>query len=143
MERTLKLLLVEDDEDHAHLVIRSIRRSGVLTDVTHVMDGAAALDCLRREAEDPDGVLPDLIILDLNLPKISGHEVLRQVKQQALLRSIPVIVLTTSGAEVDRQRAYELHVNSYIMKPMDAEGFRELVSQLYEYWVGVNVSFAD
>jgi hypothetical protein len=133
MEQTLKLLLVEDDEDHAHLVIRAMRKSGVLTDVTHVLDGAAALDYLRRQSDDPNGLLPDLIIL----------EVLRQVKEQPMLRSIPVIMLTTSGADVDRQRAYELHVNSYVMKPMDAAGFRELVSQLYEYWIGVNVSFAD
>lgn len=128
------MLLVEDDENHALLVMRHIHKLEVCNRVDHVRDGEEALRYLRREGEHASVVLPSIILLDLKLPKLSGHEVLRQIKQDTDLRAIPVIVLSTSNAEVDRKRAYELNANSYIVKPIDFQEFRTLISDIGTYW---------
>lgn len=127
-------LLVEDDEDHAYLVGRSLANNHVVNRITRVRDGAEALDFLFGRAPYESRVLPDAILLDLKLPKVDGHEVLRQIKSDARLSMIPVVVLTTSAAESDRTRAYQERANSYLVKPLDFESFRRMANDLNLYW---------
>ena len=105
-------LLVEDDPSHAELVRLCLAASPPEVTVDHVSDGAAALAYLRRQGEYVDAPRPDLVLLDLKLPKLDGHEVLEQVKSDDALATIPIVVLTTSASESDRARAYRQHVNS-------------------------------
>jgi CheY-like chemotaxis protein len=98
--------------------------------VDRVCDGAEALDYLRS----PKKPRPDVVLLDLNLPKVDGHEVLARIKESPDLCTIPIVVLTTSDAEIDRLRAYREHVNSYLVKPIDFERFRQMVRELSLYW---------
>ncbi len=135
----LHFLLVEDDEDHAHIVLRSLKRSRSANTIDHVDDGAKALDYLFHRGDYEGSPRPDVILLDLKLPKLDGHEVLTAIKKDAQLSTIPVVILTTSDSETDRAKAYNNHVNSYVVKPLTAEGFRNLVEQLDVYWGLVNV----
>ena len=132
--RLLTFLLVEDDDNHAHLVTRSLKKARVQNQVFRVRDGAAALAFLKRQGEYVGKPHPDVILLDLKLPKLSGHEVLASIKQDDELKMIPVVVMTTSDAESDRAKAYEYHANSYVVKPVDFERFRQLVADLCLYW---------
>ncbi len=132
--RLVNFLLVEDDDDHAHLVSRNLRKSRVVNQIVRVADGADALAFLRREGEYADAARPDVVLLDLKLPKVDGHEVLTAIKSDAELQDIPVVVLTTSDAETDRAKAYHLHANSYLVKPLDFEQFRKMVQELSFYW---------
>jgi CheY-like chemotaxis protein len=129
-QRLIHFLLVEDDDAHAEITIRSLKQNRVANKVDRVVDGAEALAYLR----DPDRPLPDVILLDLNLPKVDGHEVLAAVKEDHLLCAIPIVVLTTSDAEVDRLKAYRHHANSYLVKPIDFNRFRQMVVELSLYW---------
>lgn len=131
------VLYVEDDVDHAELVLRSLERSGKKGGVVHVEDGAAALDYLDRSgrAEVPR---PCLILLDLRLPKIDGMDVLRKIKTSPGLAAIPVVVLTTSGSAQDVSRAYACNANSYLVKPNDFASFDALVEELGQYWLELN-----
>lgn len=135
----LHFLLVEDDEDHAHIVQRSLKRSRVANTLDHVDDGAKAVDYLKQRPPYTDVPRPDVVLLDLKLPKLDGHEVLSAIKNDPALCSLPVVVLTTSDSETDRTRAYHHHVNSYVVKPLNAEGFRKLVEDLNVYWGLVNL----
>ena len=130
----LRFLLVEDDEDHAAIVLRTLRRNRVGNVVDHVTDGAEALAYLRREGAFADREPPDIVLLDLKLPKVDGHEVLAAIKSDPALAPIPVVVLTTSAAETDRIKAYEHHANSYLVKPIDFKRFRQMVKDLDLYW---------
>lgn len=135
------ILLVEDDPAHAEIVRRNFERSRVANELIHVEDGQAALDFLHREGAyaAPQRVpRPDLVLLDLRLPKVDGLEVLRRVKSDPDLTSIPVIVLTTSAAESDMVRAYDAHANSYLVKPVDFPQFVELLDTLGYYWLAWN-----
>lgn len=131
--RLVHFLLVEDDDDHAMLVTRSLQRSRVSNQVDRVSDGEAALSYLRQKGEFA-GRQPDVVLLDLKLPKVDGHEVLRQIKEDPTLRQIPIVVLTTSQAEIDRARAYEHHANSYLVKPVNFERFQQMIEDLNLYW---------
>jgi two-component system, chemotaxis family, response regulator Rcp1 len=102
-----------------------------------VKDGVEAMQFLRREGEYGDAPAPDLILLDLNLPRMSGREVLEQVKEDPGLRRIPVVVLTTSEAEEDVVRSYELHANAYVRKPVDFDQFTEVVRLIEDFWFTV------
>jgi CheY-like chemotaxis protein len=135
----VKFLLVEDDEDHANLVKRNLSRARVANSVTHVPDGAEALAFLRRQGDYAGAERPDVVLLDLKLPKIDGLEVLEAIRADEELRDLPVVVLTTSDAEADRERAYQHHVNSYLVKPVDFEKFRQMVNDLSLYWGVWNV----
>jgi CheY-like chemotaxis protein len=128
------LLYVEDNQDHAEIVLESFSRYEGSTRVVHVEDGEAALAYLRRSgsAEDPR---PRLILLDLRLPKIDGFEVLRTVRSTPGLSDIPVVVLTTSASDADVARAYEHHVNSYLVKPDDYPKLDRLIKELGNYWL--------
>ena len=136
--RLLRFLLVEDDADHAYLVRRSMTQSRISNELEHVHDGLEAIKYLDREAPYADRVRPDLILLDLKLPKVDGHEVLAHIKNSPTLKSIPVVVLTTSDAETDRAKAYADHANSYIVKPLDGAGFRTVIDHLKLYWGAVD-----
>ena len=127
-------LLVEDDDDHAMLIQRTMRRLPQETRVTRLADGEAALQYLRGESPYENQPRPDVILLDLNLPKYSGLEVLKAVKDDDRFAAIPVVVLTTSDASIDRSRAYQSRVNSFLVKPVDFGQFKALIEDLSRYW---------
>lgn len=127
-------LLVEDDDIHAHLVSRSMGRACGNNQLIRVADGAEALAFLRRQGCYGDVPRPDVVLLDLKLPKIDGHEVLAAIKEDKDLQMIPVVVMTTSRAESDLAKAYEHHANSYVVKPVDFQKFQQLVKDLSVYW---------
>jgi CheY-like chemotaxis protein len=133
-----RVLLVEDDPDHAELVRRGLAEqpAPVRTDV--VEDGEAALEYLRSGLARAENVRPHLILLDLRLPKMDGLQLLREVKAIPELCGIPCVVLTTSDAARDVERAYELHANSYLVKPGDHDGFRKLIGDVERYWLRSN-----
>lgn len=144
MEGTpLTILLVEDNSAHAELVMRNFEDHMVANKICWVEDGAAALDYLFRRGEYSDDKkypMPQLILLDLRLPKIDGIEVLRQIKEDEKLKFIPTVVLTTSEAETDIAKAYVNHANSYIVKPVDFNNFTKLMKDLGLYWLCWNKS---
>lgn len=130
----MNFLLVEDDDDHAEIMLRTIKDNRVANSMHRVADGEEALSYLRAEGEHSERLLPDIILLDLKLPKLSGHELLKIIKADPDLLAIPVVILTTSGAESDREKAYKLHANSYIVKPVNFTRFRRMVNDLSLYW---------
>lgn len=135
------VLLVEDDAAHAEITRRNLEAThSAGRRVVHVSDGQAALDYLRHEGDFLDGSapMPDLVLLDLRLPKVSGLEVLRQVKDDPRLRAIPVVVLTTSRAATDVLAAYEQGANSYLVKPLDPPQFAQLMAAFGTYWLEWN-----
>lgn len=129
-----RFLLVEDDDSHALLFTRVLERSPIAKTLDRVGDGVEALAYLRREGSYADRPVPDVVFLDLKLPKLDGLEALERIKSDAALKKIPIVMLTTSDAETDRARAYEHHVNSYVVKPADFEQFQRLVQDLGFYW---------
>lgn len=140
-EEPLTILLVEDNPDHADLIMRSFEGYQMVGRFRHVLDGEAALDYLLRRGEydDPEkSPRPHVILLDLRLPRIDGLEVLKEIKASERLHEIPVVVLTTSEAEKDIAKAYEYHANSYLVKPVDFEKFTQLIGDLCYYWLGWN-----
>ncbi len=130
----VRFLLVEDDDGHAGLVRLAFEESHVGNRLDRVRDGAAALAYLRRQGPYANQPRPDVILLDLKLPGMDGHEILREIKQDPDLRSIPVVVLTTSADEADKARAYDNRANSYIVKPVDFEKFHRTIQDLNLYW---------
>jgi CheY-like chemotaxis protein len=139
MTDTMRVLLVEDDEDHAMLLMRCLQKCEVNNTVDHVMDGEQALNFLYAREGYEDRKMPNLILLDLNLPRVSGHEVLTKLKSDPRMRIIPVVVLTTSNIETDRVRAYQQYVNSYVVKPFDPSLFRNVIDNVCHYWAEINV----
>lgn len=137
----LTILLIEDNPDHADLIMRSLKSHQVAGKICHVLDGEAALDYLFRRggyAEPVNSPRPHVILLDLRLPRIDGLEVLKKIKTSERLYKIPVVVLTTSEAERDIDRAYEYHANSYLVKPVDFAKFTQLMGDMCYYWLGWN-----
>jgi two-component system response regulator len=137
----LHILLVEDNEAHAELVIRGMRDQQVANKIHHVVDGEQALDYLfmRGAYADPQkNPRPNVILLDLRLPRIDGLEVLKIIKTTPSLLRIPVVILTSSDAENDIARSYEYHANSYVIKPLDFQTFTKLMKDLGFYWLGWN-----
>lgn len=134
--RSINVLLVEDDPGDV-LMTREAFEEFLSNRLDVVTDGAEALAFLRREGRYADAVRPDLVLLDLNLPRRDGREVLREIKGDPDLRAIPVIVLTTSMAEEDVLRSYQLHANAYVTKPVDFEGFIEAIKQIDHFFVSV------
>lgn len=135
----MRFLLVEDDDNHAHLVVRSLKRARVRNSIDRVADGEQALRYLRRQGEYTDRPVPSIVLLDLKLPRVDGHEVLKAIKEDKNTADIPVVIMTTSDAETDRARAYEYHANSYLVKPIDFTKFRQMVDELSLYWGVWNV----
>jgi len=134
--RVINVLLVEDDPGDV-LMTREAFEEYLNNRLDVVSDGSEALSYLRREGEYADAPRPDLILLDLNLPRRDGREVLAEVKADENLRHIPVIVLTTSQADEDVLRSYQLHANAYVTKPVDFDGFIEAIKQIDHFFVSV------
>jgi CheY-like chemotaxis protein len=137
----LHILLVEDNEAHAELVIRGMRDQQVANRIHHVPDGEQALDYLFSRGAYGDTKKhprPNLVLLDLRLPRIDGLEVLRTIKTTPSLLRIPVVVLTSSDAETDIAKSYDYHANSYVVKPLDFKTFTRLMKDLGFYWLGWN-----
>jgi two-component system, response regulator len=137
MTETIEVLLVEDDEDHAELVRRNLMGQGVRCRITHVNNGESALDYVHRRGEytRPEASpRPDLILLDLRLPRVDGMTVLTEIKSAPELQAIPVVVLTSSDADPDVSQAYLRHANSYLVKPLDLVSFEGLMKELGLYW---------
>lgn len=135
------ILLVEDNPDHAEMIKRLFERHRVRNEIQHVTDGEMAMNyLLRRDRFENrlESPRPAVILLDLRLPKVDGLEILRQIKQDRELRQIPVVVLTTSDADVDVAKAYEYHANSYLVKPLDFLKFTEQMETLGLYWLAWN-----
>lgn len=140
-DKTLTILLIEDNADHADLIIRNLQDQEETKTIYHVTDGEAALDYLfqrGRFANPKKSPRPNVILLDLRLPRIDGLEVLKQIKTSKYLYRIPVVILTTSEAEKDVARAYEYHANSYLVKPVDFDKFAKLMADINSYWTGWN-----
>jgi CheY-like chemotaxis protein len=133
----IDILLVEDDPGDVVLTKEALNDSK-LTNVVHVAEnGELAMKFLRREAPYEDAPRPDLILLDLNLPRMDGREVLAAIKDDPLYRRIPVVVLTTSEAEEDIVRSYDLHANAYVTKPVHFDRFMEVVRQVDEFFITI------
>jgi len=133
----IDVLLVEDDPGDVRLIREAIEDNKVHNRRHVVPDGVEALTFLRQEGEHADAPRPDLVLLDLNLPRKDGREVLAEVKGDESLQHIPVVVLTTSKAEEDVLRSYKLHANAYVTKPVDFDRFIEVVRQIDEFFVTV------
>ena len=137
------VMLIEDNIDHAELVIRTLEEHRIGNRVQHFLDGQSALDYLFRQgeyAESDSTERPHVILLDLRLPRVDGIDVLKAIKADPDLKSIPVIVLTTSEAEKDVAKAYYNHANSYLVKPVGFEDFKRLMGDLGFYWLGWNIN---
>ena len=134
--RVINVLLVEDDPGDV-LMTREAFEEYLHNRLDVVSDGSEALAYLRREGEYADAPRPDLILLDLNLPRMDGREVLREVKDDPILKTIPVIVLTTSAAEEDILKSYELHANAYVTKPVAFEAFFSAVRGIEDFWLAL------
>lgn len=135
--RTLGVLLVEDDPGDVLIAQEALRAGEVDSRLSIVSDGVEALAYLRRENGYADVERPDLILLDLNLPRKSGHEVLAEVKADPALRSIPVVVLTTSSAAEDVRRSYDQYANVYVTKPVDFDHFTRVVKQIDDFFAHI------
>jgi CheY-like chemotaxis protein len=133
----IEVLLVEDDPGDVLLIQEAFADNKLLNNLSVVNDGEQALAYLRREGEYAQATRPDLVLLDLNLPRKDGREVLAEVKGDEALRTIPIVVLTTSEAEEDVLRSYQLHANAYVPKPVDFERFVAIVRQIDDFFVSV------
>lgn len=131
--------MVEDDPNDAFLIQRALRHAG-LPAAAHVSDGEAAVEYLRGTDKFADRVLPRVLLLDLKLPRLSGLEVLRWLRSEPGLETLPVVMLTSSAQQADIATAYALHANSYLVKPVDANALREMIRSLGTYWLQLNQS---
>ena len=135
--RTIEILLVEDNPGDARLTLEAFKEAKVINHLSVVSDGVEALAYLRREGRFASASTPDLILLDLNLPKMDGREVLAAIKEDVRLRTIPVVVLTTSSSQDDVARAYGHHANCYITKPVDLDQFLKVIQSIESFWLSL------
>jgi CheY-like chemotaxis protein len=133
----IQILLVEDNPGDVRLTREVLKDGRIHNELNVVVDGVEALAFLRREGEYADAGLQDLVLLDLNLPKKDGREVLKEMKADPALRRIPVIILTSSSAELDVQSAYDLGANCYITKPVDFDQFVTVVRSIEDFWLAI------
>ena len=136
--KDVRILLVEDNPDDVELTLKAFEKHKLSNQIVVARDGEEALDILFQRDKERAGWRPDLILLDLKLPKVDGLEVLRQVKADSRTKVIPVVILTSSKEENDLDKGYQLGVNSYLRKPVDFEKFTEVVMQLGLYWLLLN-----
>lgn len=135
--RPINILLIEDNPGDVRLTKEALQEAKVLNNLTNVSDGVEALNYLRRTGKYASATKPDLILLDLNLPKMDGREVLGEVKKDPKLKRIPVVILTSSKAEEDILRSYDLHANSYVTKPVSLDQFLQVVESIEGFWLTV------
>jgi two-component system, chemotaxis family, response regulator Rcp1 len=133
----VEILLVEDNPADVRLTQEALKEEKLHNNLSVVRDGVEALQFLRREGTYGKAVRPDLILLDLNLPRKDGREVLEEIKKDDKLRAIPVVILTVSDAERDVLQAYKLHANCYIKKPLDLSQFSKVVKSIQEFWLSI------
>jgi two-component system, chemotaxis family, response regulator Rcp1 len=139
MERPLRILHAEDNPGDAQLTRLALDEGETPVDLHHVLDGEQALQFLRREGEYAGVPRPDLVLLDLNMPRLSGHETLVAIKDDPALRSIPILVLTTSNTPSDVERSYDAHANSYLRKPISYSQLVQLMRRVEQFWLGAAV----
>ena len=135
--RAIEILLVEDNPGDVRLTLEAFKEGKVINNLTVVNDGVEALAYLRRERQYANATVPDLVLLDLNLPKMDGRQVLEAIKSDDRLMTIPVIVLTTSGSQDDIARAYGHHANCYITKPVGLDQFLRVVQSIESFWLSL------
>ena len=135
--RAINVLLIEDNPGDVDLAKAALRNCKTANQITVACDGEEAMMLLRQAGEPPRKPLPDLVLLDLNMPRKSGIEVLAEIKQDPALRRIPVVVVTSSEAEQDILKSYELHANCYIHKPIGLEDFRRVVKAIDDFWFSI------
>ena len=133
----IEILLIDDDESDVFLTKRAFNKAKMLNNVQVARDGEDALAMLRREGLHKNAKRPDLILLDLNMPRMNGHEFLEIVKADDDLKSVPVIVMTMSQSEADMMRSYQSHASSYISKPIELEQFMKVMQTIQNYWFAV------
>jgi two-component system, chemotaxis family, response regulator Rcp1 len=133
----IEVLLVEDSPGDVRLTREALKDTKMHISLNVVSDGTEAMTYLRREKTYAEAPRPDLILLDLNLPRKDGRDVLKEIKESDALKSIPVVILTTSASPVDVERSYELHANCYITKPVDLQGFIKVVQSIDNFWFSV------
>lgn len=131
----IEILLVEDSKGDARLVQEAFKEGKIRNNLSVVEDGEAAMQFLRKEGQYASAPRPDLILLDLNLPKKDGREVLAEIKQDDRLKRIPVVILTMSQAEEDILKTYNLHANCYVTKPVDLEQFFKVIRMIEDFWL--------
>jgi chemotaxis family two-component system response regulator Rcp1 len=135
--RPIEILMVEDNPGDVRLTVEALKEGKVRNNFHTVADGVEALAFLRQEGRYSEAARPDLVLLDLNLPKKNGREVLAEIKEDPELRRIPVVILTVSQAEQDIVKSYNLHANCYITKPVDLDQFLEVVKSIENFWLTV------
>ena len=135
--RPIEILMVEDNPGDIRLTVEALKEAKVRNNLHTVEDGVEALAFLRREGRYAEAPRPDLVLLDLNLPKMNGREVLAVIKEDPDLRRIPVVILTVSQAEQDIVKSYNLHANCYITKPVDLDQFLEVVKSIENFWLTI------
>lgn len=133
----INILMAEDNMDDVELTREALTDSKMAINLVHVIDGVEALAYLRKKPPYIDAIEPDLLLLDLNMPRMDGREVLNEIRSDPQLRSLPVVVLTTSGSHEDVAAAYELNANCYIQKPVDFEQFVTVVKSIEQFWFTV------
>ncbi len=137
--RPINILLIEDNPGDVRLTQEAFREGKISVNLSVVMDGVEAINYLKKQAPYQDSVTPDLILLDLNLPKKDGREVLEEIKTDDDLKRIPVVVLTTSNSEQDILRSYSLHANCYINKPVDFDHFFDVIKKIEDFWLSIAI----
>jgi CheY-like chemotaxis protein len=133
----IEILLVEDNPGDARLTIEALKESKINNTLNIVEDGRQALEYLRKEGEYSEATTPDLVLLDLDLPHVSGRELLEIVKQDPRLRRIPIVILTISESDIDILRSYDMQANAYVRKPIDLEQFVKVVQSIEDFWFTV------
>ncbi|MGX7925887.1 response regulator [Tsuneonella sp. HG094] len=139
----VNIVMIEDDEGHARLIEKNIRRAGISNDIRHFTDGTTALDYLFNAPDGPALNGPCMVLLDLNLPDMSGTQILEKIKQDQRLHRTPVVVLTTTDDKIEIQRCYDLGCNVYITKPVNYESFADAIRQLGLFLAVIQVPEAD
>lgn len=137
--KQIEILLIEDNEGDIFLTQKAFKSAKIANNLHIARDGEVALEMLRKQGNYSDVITPDIVLLDINLPKKDGKQVLQEIKADEILRRIPVVILTSSKAEQDVLKTYDLQANSYILKPIDLDKFQEIVQAIENFWFSVVV----